>query len=304
MSGRLINLDIDGLRTFVTLADTQSFTLTAKAVARTQSTVSAQIKKLEDRLGFVVFERSRRSFAVTPKGEALLDYAREVLRVHDEGVQQVLHGTVGGAIRLGVTDYFVPHALPDLLMKFRALYPEARVEVTTGVTGDLLARKKAGDFDIVIGRRDAESKDTGSAKTRPIVLRREKLFWVANRAARVARNGFNGRRQDLPLALLPSGCGVRAQAIQSLDRARRPWYIAYCGQSILSLQAAVAAGVGIGLLTESAVTYELAVLGKREGMPALVDSEIAIYPAASPTRQVAVLTELLTNLFANVAAKP
>ena len=303
MSNRLINLDIDGLRTFVTLADTRSFTLTAQLVARTQSTVSAQIKKLEDRLGFVVFERSRRSFAVTPRGEALLDYAREMLRVHDEGVQHVLHGAVGGAIRLGVTDYFVPHALPELLMRFRALYPEARVEVTTGVTGDLLARKKAGDFDIVIGRRDADTKDAGSAKSRPVVLRREKLFWVANRAARVARNGLNGRRQDLPLALLPPGCGVRAQAIQSLDRANRPWYVAYCGQSILSLQAAVSAGVGIGVLTESAVTYELAVLGKREGMPALADSEIVIYPSAAPTKQVAVLTDLLTNLFANVAVK-
>lgn len=302
MSTRLINLDIDGLRTFVALADTRSFTLTAQLVARTQSTVSAQIKKLEDRLGFVVFERNRRSVAITPRGEALLDYARDMLRLHDEGVQQVLHGAVGGAIRLGVTDYFVPHALPDLLMRFRALYPEARVEVTSGVTGDLLTRKKAGDFDIVIGRRDAEARETGPAKARPIVLRRERLFWVTSRTLKVGRHGLNGRRQDLPLALLPAGCGVRTQALHALDRVQRPWYIAYCGQSILSLQAAVAAGVGIGVLTESAVAHEFTVLGKREGMPPLIDSEIALYPSAAPTKQVAVLTELLTNLFTNVAA--
>lgn len=300
MSSRLINLDIDGLRTFVTLADTRSFTLTAQLVARTQSTVSAQIKKLEDRLGFVVFERNRRSFAVTPRGEALLDYAREVLRLHDEGVQRVMQGPVNGTIRLGVTDYFVPHALPDLLMQFRALYPEVRVEVTSGVTGDLLARKKAGDLDIVIGRRDAGAKEASSVKVRPVVLRREKLLWVASRSA---QKRSMASKQDLPLALLPVGCGVRAQATQVLDRARQPWYVAYCGQSILSLQAAVAAGVGIGVLTESAVTSELAVLGKREGLPALVDSEIAIYPAAAPTKQVAVLTDLLTNLFANVSVK-
>jgi DNA-binding transcriptional LysR family regulator len=179
----LINLDIDSLRTFVTLADNKSFTLTAERVARTQSTVSAQIKKLEDRLGFVVFERNRRSFSVTPRGETLLGYAREVLRLHDDAVHQIIHGTVGGTIRLGITDYFVPHALPELLMRFRALYPDARVEVTSGVTGELLAKKKATELDIVIGRRDAvgvaaESKTRAAASKRsvqPLVLRREKI---------------------------------------------------------------------------------------------------------------------------------
>jgi DNA-binding transcriptional LysR family regulator len=302
MTGRrIVNLDIDALRTFVTLAETQSFTLTAELVARTQSTVSAQIKKLEDRLGFLVFERNTRSFAVTQRGEVLLGYAREVLRLHDEGVQRVLHGTVGGTIRLGITDYFVPHALPALLMQFRALYPDARVEVTSGVTGDLLARKKAGEFDIVIGRRDAGAKASGPAKSAPIVLRRERLQWVGSRKAASERALSQTQKQSLPLAVLPVGCGVRAQAVQSLDRAKRGWYVAYCGQSILALQAAIVAGVGVGALTESAITDDMTVLGKRQGLPALVDSEIVIYPAAAPDKQVEVLTELLANLFANAA---
>ncbi|MGL5001911.1 MAG: LysR family transcriptional regulator, partial [Casimicrobium sp.] len=173
----MVNLDIDALRTFVTLADNKSFTLTAERVSRTQSTVSAQIKKLEDRLGFLVFERDRRNFAVTPKGEALLAYAREVLRVHDEGVQRVMSDSVGGTIRVGVTDYFVPGALPDLLVRFRELYPDARVEVTGGITGELLAKKKEGDIDIVIGRRDA-TEAAARSKKGSHVLRREKLYWV------------------------------------------------------------------------------------------------------------------------------
>jgi DNA-binding transcriptional LysR family regulator len=310
----LINLDIDSLRTFVTLADNKSFTLTAERVARTQSTVSAQIKKLEDRLGFVVFERNRRSFAVSPRGEALLGYARQVLQLHDEGVRHVLHGAVSGGIRLGVTDYFVPRALPDLLMRFRALYPEARVEVMSGVTGELLAKKKLGELDIVIGRRDVEldlatqaratSSVSRKTKLRPTVLRREKLFWVAARDRALVKrfsSAINVARDELPLAVLPLGCGVRAQAIKVLDQANHGWYVAYCGQSVMSLQTAIAAGVGVGALTESALTDDLAMLSKRDGFPALIDSEIVLYPAAAPTPEVAALTELLVNLFASAA---
>jgi DNA-binding transcriptional LysR family regulator len=306
----LINLDIDSLRTFITLADNKSFTLTAERVARTQSTVSAQIKKLEERLGFVVFERNRRSFAVTQRGEALLGYAREVLRLHDEAVQQVMHGAIGGTIRLGITDYFAPRALPDLLMQFRTLYPDARVEVTSGVTGDLLARKKAGELDIVIGRRDfsesgtAEGGTSLKAKSQPTVLRREKLFWVAARDRAMVKRMSSAAmvaRRDVPLAVLPAGCGVRAQTIKVLDQARYGWYIAYCGQSILSLQTAIAAGVGVGALTESALTDDLALLSKRDGFPPLIDSEIVLYPATKPTQEVAALTELLTHLFASAA---
>ncbi len=310
----MINLDIDSLRTFVTLADNKSFTLTAERVARTQSTVSAQIKKLEDRLGFVVFERNRRSFSVSPRGEALLGYARQVLQLHDEGVQHVLHGAISGSIRLGVTDYFVPHALPDLLMRFRALYPEARVEVMSGVTGELLAKKKLGELDIVIGRRNFEpelttpsraaSSVTRKAKLRPTVLRREKLFWVAARDRALVKrfsSAINVARDELPLAVLPLGCGVRAQAIKVLDQANHGWYVAYCGQSVLSLQTAIAAGVGVGALTESALTDDVAMLSKRDGFPALTDSEIVLYPASAPTSEVAALTELLVSLFASAA---
>jgi DNA-binding transcriptional LysR family regulator len=304
----LINLDIDSLRTFVTLADNKSFTLTAERVARTQSTVSAQIKKLEERLGFVVFERNRRSFSVTPRGEALLGYARDVLRLHDEAVHHVTHGAVGGTIRLGITDYFVPHALPDLLMRFRALYPDARVEVTSGVTGELLAKKKAAELDIVIGRRDAldaaSASATSNRSTKVLVLRREKLFWVCARersAAKRMSSAMKIARADVPLAVLPVGCGVRAQAIKVLDQAHQGWYVAYCGQSVLSLQTAIAAGVGVGALTESAMTDEHGVLARRDGFPPLTDSEIVLYPASAPSNTVAALTELLANLFATAA---
>jgi DNA-binding transcriptional LysR family regulator len=302
----LINLDIDSLRIFVTLADNKSFTLTAERVARTQSTVSAQVKKLEERLGFVVFDRNRRSFSVTPRGELLLGYAREVLRIHDEGVRRITQETIRGAIRLGVTDYFVPREMPKLLMQFRALHPEVQLEVTSGVTGDLLAKRKSGELDVVIGRRDvpsvassgkSTSSSTGSARS--TVMRREKLLWVASADRELRRRFFmpSATHDSVPLVVLPTGCGVRAQAIGVLDDAKQRWHIAYCGQSVLALQAAIAAGVGVGALTESALNDDISVIGKREGFPVLLDSEIVLFHATKNSKASATLTDLLLALF-------
>jgi hypothetical protein len=82
------NLDIDLLRSFAAVADTGSFTAAAELVARTQSAVSVQIKRLEEIVGRRVFERSSRSLALTPAGEMLLGYARRILDLAGSGAWQ------------------------------------------------------------------------------------------------------------------------------------------------------------------------------------------------------------------------
>src|SRR5262245_14905926 len=106
------NLEIDLLRSFAAVADTGSFTAAAEVVSRTQSAVSVQVKRLEDIVGQRVFERSSRSLALTPAGETLLGYARRILDLNDESVRRVAEPPVTGEIRLGITEYFVPTALP------------------------------------------------------------------------------------------------------------------------------------------------------------------------------------------------
>jgi DNA-binding transcriptional LysR family regulator len=83
------NLDIDLLRSFAAVADSGSFTAAAELVARTQSAVSVQIKRLEEILGRKVFERTSRSLALTRAGETLLGYARRILELNDESVRRI-----------------------------------------------------------------------------------------------------------------------------------------------------------------------------------------------------------------------
>jgi DNA-binding transcriptional LysR family regulator len=261
-----MNLDMDALRAFVAIADQRSFTRAAGAVSRTQSTVSVMIKNLEGRLGFALFERTKRSVALTSRGEKLLAYARDILRLNDEGVRVALQAPVQGHLRLGITEYFAPEHVPALVVALQQAHRGLQVQVTTGVTGTLRGLQAAGELDMVIGRRALGS---GGREGEPI--RREPLAWVCAPGHRVPQ------REPVGLALLPVGCGIRAQALAALDRARRPWHAAYCGPSVLGVQSAVEAGLAVACLTRSAIRQGWRTLGSREGLPRLADSEIVLY---------------------------
>jgi DNA-binding transcriptional LysR family regulator len=285
-----MNLDIDALRSFAAVADECSFTRAAQAVSRTQSAVSVQIKNLEGRLGFLLFERPRRTVALTPRGEQLLAYARDILRSNDDGVRALTAPQAQGRLRLGITEYLAPQQLPGLLQVFVQQHPGVVLEVTTGVTGTLLKLQRAGELDVVVGRADA-----GDAAALPgaQALRRERLRWVAAPGLQLARS------TPVPLALLPSGCGIRTLALAALDAQGRAWRPVYCGPSVLGLQAAVAAGMAVACLTQSAVQPGFKQLGVREGLPTLPDSELVLFkPRARASSEMRLLQERVATYFA------
>jgi DNA-binding transcriptional LysR family regulator len=259
-----MNLDIDALRSFVAVAEHRNFTRAADVVSRTQSTVSVQIRNLEERLGFALFERTKRSVALTERGDKLLGYARHILRLNDEGVRAVTEAPLQGRLRLGITEYFAPHHMPAILHAFHADYPTLDIEVTTGVTGTLRGLLKNGELDMVIGRRELGSSEGE-------LIRRERLSWVAAESYQLRP------RDTVSLALLPLGCGIRSLATGTLDKLGRPWRAAYCGPSVLGLQCAVIAGLAASCLTRSAMQDGFRKLGAREGLPALPDSELALF---------------------------
>src|SRR5215218_7562615 len=106
-------IDIDHLRTFAAIVDAGSFTKAAEAVAKTQSAVSMQMKKLEERIGRPLFERNGRMSRLTPDGERLLPYARRMLKLQAEALS-AFEGALSGSVRLGVPDdyaAFIPRIL-------------------------------------------------------------------------------------------------------------------------------------------------------------------------------------------------
>jgi DNA-binding transcriptional LysR family regulator len=247
------NLDIDLLRSFAAIADTGSFTAAAELVARTQSAVSVQVKRLEEIVGHRVFERTSRSLTLTAAGETLLGYARRILELNDESVRRIAEPPMSGEIRLGITEYFVPNELPGILARFAAAYPGVHLEVRMGLSRDLRRELAQKRLDAVIVRLAPRERDRA--------IWSEPQVWVA-------REGFEPARSAvLPLALLPAPCVLREHAIQSLRRLKRPWKIAYTGSSMVSVQAAVRAGLGVSIVPRSSVLPGMQMLPRGRNYP-------------------------------------
>jgi DNA-binding transcriptional LysR family regulator len=124
-------MQIDHLKVFCDLADARSFSKTATQNGVTQSAVTQQVQALERRLGVRLIERSRRHFALTPEGLALLEAAREILAIYDDLETRVRKArtAVAGELRVASIFSIGLHELPPRLSAFRASHPEVQVQV-------------------------------------------------------------------------------------------------------------------------------------------------------------------------------
>jgi DNA-binding transcriptional LysR family regulator len=111
-------LDIDQLRTFIAIAETGSFTKAADVVNKTQSAVSMQMKRLEERLDKAVFARDGRASKLTEDGERLLDYARRIVKLNVEALAAFDDDELIGRVRLGVPDDYADRYLPEIMARF------------------------------------------------------------------------------------------------------------------------------------------------------------------------------------------
>jgi len=235
-----IDIDIGMLRCFVEVAETESFTRAGKNIGLTQSGVSVKIRRLEERLGTILFNRTHKRLALTPEGEMLMEYARRILSVHDEAVSRLTKPKASGKLRIGLTDYFIPELLPKLLSKFRKQYPNIYLEIQTGVGINLIPMYEKGELDLVVAGKDDYE---GNCR----VLTQEPLIWVVGRDTEVSRH------ETAHLVLLPSPCYFRKIATESLEKAGRQWEALFTGTSIASVQSAVQAGMGLSILPAGAL---------------------------------------------------
>jgi DNA-binding transcriptional LysR family regulator len=259
-----VSLDLDLLNTFVTVVDAGGFTRAAERLHRTQSTISAQVRKLEEQLGCTLLERDTRKLAVTQQGETLLERGRELLHLSDELAARIAEPQLEGTVRLGTPEDFASSHLPQVLAAFARAYPRVRLEVTCELTRRLAQQFRAGQHDLVLLKRDPEGASMGTR------VWREPLVWV--RGEHTTGTAADG----VSLVLSPEPCVYRARAVSALQKARRRWYIAYQCTSLSGTLAAVKAGLGVTILPRDMVPAGYHLLGESDGMPDLPDTEIAL----------------------------
>ncbi|MGY2288287.1 LysR family transcriptional regulator [Pseudomonas sp. SDO528_S397] len=253
--------DLELLHSLVCVVDEGSFTRAAERVHRTQSTVSQQIRKLEESVGQVLLVRDRSGQQVSPTehGELLTHYARRLLNLSREAREALSTEASVVPVRLGVPEDFDAERMASMLSGFVRARPEARLETVSGMSTDLRRHLESGEIDIALIKREIGSGDCHASWPEPLV-------WVC------------GREQDLnletlPLALFPQGCIYRQRATRALDKARRSWRVAFGSHSLTGIQAAVTSGLGVSVLPRSAVLSSHRVC---ETLPAVPPSELAL----------------------------
>ncbi|WP_421726624.1 LysR substrate-binding domain-containing protein [Bauldia sp.] len=256
------SLDLDQLRTFVAIAETGSFTKAADAVFKTQSAVSMQMRRLEERIGKPVFVRQGRASRLTDDGERLLGYARRIIRLSDETIAAFDETELSGSVRLGTPDDYAERFLPEVLARFSRSNPKVEVSVVCEQSLDLIRLTQGGDLDLAIVTNCGE----GAVE----VVRREPLLWVSS------NHHAPEDEEVLPLALFKPPCLWRAAAMDSLTESGRKFRVLYQSSNSTAVGAAVSAGLAVTALAESALRPGMRVLGEADGMPALPMCEIGL----------------------------
>ena len=265
-------LDLELLSSFVSVVDAGGFTRAGERVHRTQSTVSQQIKRLEEDVGQPLLIRSGKDVTPTEAGERLLTYARRLLSLAEEAHDVLSRPGSEGAIRIGITEDFAAYRLTRLLATFARSHPTLRLDVRSGQSLFLYRDLERGDLDLALIKRAASEK--GGIAVWP-----ERVHWVTSKSH--PRDTTTG---SVPLIGFGSGCLYRAHAIHALERAGRNWHMAYTSSSLAGIQAAVAAGLGLSILSEMSIQAEHRVLTAKDGFAPIERTDVALVatPGASP----------------------
>lgn len=180
-------MDLAQLEIFLSVAEEKSFSRAAEKMLRTQPALSIAIKRLEEELGETLFDRSSKSGTLTEAGHILLSYAQRMINLRDEARDSIaeLRGMYRGRLTIGANESTSLYLLPELLLDYRKLYPNIKIEVFRNVSEriptEVLERNL--DFGFL-------SYDPKNPQLQSIELNRDELVLVVPPGHR-----FVGRRQ-------------------------------------------------------------------------------------------------------------
>ena len=278
-----MNLDLDLLRTFVAVADLNTFAAAAAAVCRTQSAVSQQMQRLEQLVGKELFARHGRNKLLTEHGIQLLGYARKILRFNDEACMSLMFSNLQGVLTLGASDESADTILPFLLNRISSVYPKLALDVSVKRNAFMVEMLNENKVDLVVTTHRPGQFDCLTLRTSP-------THWFCA-AEYVLQKG-----EPVPLVLLDDPSPFRDMVLTALNEANIPWRLAYVASTLPAVRAAVKAGLGVTARPVEMMSPDLRVLGKSDGLPALPDTEYLLcHNSASHNELAKVVFEAMEN---------
>ena len=271
------------LRSFIAVAEMKSFTLAARQIGLSQSTVSQHITRLEQQIGRTLLSRDTHSVTPTPDGDALLPFARRAIEANERIDGYFMGSDLRGCIRFGASEDFVYSALPDILAEFINAHQEVDLELTVGLSAPLYEKYDSGDLDLIFTKRR-------NGDERGQVAWSEPLAWVGRPGLALSPDA------PLPLVLFPPPSITRAQTLATLENAGRSWRVACTTSSLSGVRAAVMAGLGIAAQSARLIPPGLVPLPPSAHLPKLNRIDFVLI---GPGKHQKAATALATTILAS-----
>ncbi|MBY3053337.1 LysR substrate-binding domain-containing protein [Rhizobium laguerreae] len=256
-------LDLDQLQTFIAIVDSGSFTKAADRVYKTQSAVSMQMRRLEERIGKQLFIKDGRGNRLTVEGEKLLNYARRIIRLNNEAIAAFDDNRLEGMLRIGTPDDYADRYMPEIIGRFAKTHPNVELYIVCEPSVDLAERMHKGELDIALVTHNPRERMSDVVRTEP-------LCWVGSANHPIRDDA------PVPLAVGRRDCQWRQLSCSALDAVGREHQILFTSWSCTVVAAAVLAGMAVSVMPESALRTGMKVLSQADGFPALPPVQIGI----------------------------
>lgn len=261
----MMNIPTDLLRTLVAVVDLRSFTKAAQSFGVTQPAVSAQIKRLQFLLGFELLDKSAPGVSLTLRGQEVVKAARQMLSINDHILSLTSGGHAARTLRVCIGGDFIGARIPTLLANFRKRWPFVRFIVNGASFEQVQRGLQMGELDLAI----TVAKSEPSIPSRHLWT--EPAVWVRSEATQIDPH------LPVPLVSLGEDCSCRHVAVQALKRVGRNCEFVFTSRSIVGLEAAVLAGMGVMVLPRSRVADTGLMVWENAPLPTLSDLYCGVF---------------------------
>lgn len=243
-------MNLRDLTYIIALAETQHFGKAAERCFVSQPTLSGQVKKLEEELGIILYERTNRSVKITPVGEDILEHARLIMEQSNVIRQIALahQDPLCGPLRLGIIPTLSPYLMPIILLPLKDRYPQMKLILSEEITDILLARLLNHEIDAAL---IATAVDEQAFDIVPLF---DEPFWLAHPNEQpfyLKDNISQDDLNDMELLLLAEGHCLAEQTMDIChlnDRSQQGEMADLRASSLETLLQLVAAGFGSTLV--------------------------------------------------------
>ncbi|MDH5446422.1 MAG: LysR family transcriptional regulator [Gammaproteobacteria bacterium] len=250
-------MDIANLQTFVTVAETGSFSHASNQLFLTQPAISKRVAALEEELGTSLFDRIGRKVSLTEAGQALLPRARSILLEVEDSRRAIsnLSGQVSGKLSIGTSHHIGLHRLPPVLRQFNKDFPEVELDIHFMDSEEACRAVEHGDLEIGIV----------TLPLTPLNLLQTKEIWPDPLSIVVGQAHPLARQKQLSLeilsehtAILPAtGTYTREVLERAIAHSDKQLKVGLATNYLETIKMMVSVGLGWSVLPDSMLSKEI-----------------------------------------------